>query len=182
MIQNIWSGVSNKNGFKSFLWYIIFALIDDSSTSLKMMERFFEMVEGMNFIIYKAIDGLDALIQIKDKLNTIDVIFTDNIMPNIDGPLFTRIIRGLNYKNLIFGLTGNGLQNDIDYFLKNGADHIFVKPFNIEKFTSFINFIRKTPSFESLTSSSLKLTMHENMLYWKSLTNDNEIEKTQFNI
>ena len=67
----------------------------------------------------------------------------DNIMPNITGILASKIIRGLGYKNLIFGITGNGLEQDIKEFIDNGADYVFVKPFKKEKLDMVLQFIEK---------------------------------------
>jgi hypothetical protein len=39
---------------------------------------------------------------------------------------------------LIFGLTGNGLQSDTDYFKSCGADTVFIKPLDIELFNKAI--------------------------------------------
>ena len=38
-------------------------------------------------------------------------------MPNMDGPTATREIRASGYTAPIFGVTGNGLSTDIEYFM-----------------------------------------------------------------
>ena len=55
-------------------------------------------------------------------------------MPNMDGPTATKHIRSFGYKAPIFGVTGNTLESDINYFLQSGADKILAKPFDINIF------------------------------------------------
>jgi CheY-like chemotaxis protein len=136
--------------------------VDDSNTSLKMMEKIFEtfVSDEIFFHIHKANDGLDALIQMKTDVNSFDIVITDNIMPNLTGPFLARILRGLKYTNLIFGLTGNGTEQDIEDFLKNGANYVYIKPFSLNKFEELINFI-KEGAFISPTDDH-KLKKNEN--------------------
>jgi CheY-like chemotaxis protein len=123
------------------------ALIDDSETSRKMLKRMIYL-KSNSIDIYEAEDGLDAILKIHDKLNEIDIIFIDNTMPNINGILTTKILRGLSYNNLIIGVTGNSVCDDIDEFYKNGANYVFTKPFTKENLDSLYNFI-KINSFSS---------------------------------
>jgi DNA-binding response OmpR family regulator len=48
----------------------------------------------------------------------------------MNGPDATAEIRSIGFSGLVFGLTGNLLQEDIDYFIMKGADDVFPKPFN----------------------------------------------------
>ena len=57
-------------------------------------------------------------------------------MPNMEGPDATREIRAMGIDWPIFGLTGNGMEHDIQTFLKAGANKVFVKPMYIEDFES----------------------------------------------
>ena len=55
-------------------------------------------------------------------------------MPNMDGPTATREIRASGYTAPIFGVTGNGLSADIEYFMANGVDNVLLKPLNLTDF------------------------------------------------
>ena len=68
-----------------------------------------------------------------------DMILCDNVMPNMDGPTATKAIRDLGYKGPIFGVTGNVLPADVDYFLRNGADVVLGKPLQIAELKAAIN-------------------------------------------
>jgi CheY-like chemotaxis protein len=51
----------------------------------------------------------------------------------------TRVIRQvLQYKGLIFGVTGNALEEDIKLFQGNGADEVIIKPLTKDKFIDSI--------------------------------------------
>jgi nitrogen-specific signal transduction histidine kinase/CheY-like chemotaxis protein len=120
-------------------------VIDDSELSRKLMIKLIQQ-NNPEYEIYNAIDGLDGLIKminLNEKNITINMILVDNVMPNLNGELFCKIMRGMGYKGIIIGVTGNGLEEDIQQYLDNGADHIFIKPFNTEKLVSLVKFVDK---------------------------------------
>lgn len=58
-----------------------------------------------------------------------DLIFMDNVMPNMTGPVATRHIRmKLGYKGMIVALTGSVLDDDVKDFLSSGATSVIAKP------------------------------------------------------
>lgn len=67
-----------------------------------------------------------------------DAVLMDFVMPGMDGPTATTVIRGLGYKGVVIGVTGNALPSDIDHFLAHGADRVLTKPMNINDFNDII--------------------------------------------
>ena len=63
-----------------------------------------------------------------------DAILMDFVMPIMDGPTATQAIRSLGYSYPVFGVTGNALDSDINYFVKCGANAVLIKPFNFKLF------------------------------------------------
>lgn len=57
-----------------------------------------------------------------------DTILMDYEMPIMSGPDATQTIRILGYRQLIFGVTGNVLKEDVDHFKSKGADDVLPKP------------------------------------------------------
>jgi DNA-binding response OmpR family regulator len=55
-------------------------------------------------------------------------------MPVKDGPTATAELRGKGYNGQIFGVTGNGLPSDVEYFLSSGADKVLLKPLDMRAF------------------------------------------------
>jgi CheY-like chemotaxis protein len=120
------------------------AVVDDSELSRKLLTRLIfshKYLSTRKYKLYESVDGLDAVSTLQNIIDYLSIIFMDNIMPNITGILASKIIRGLGYNNLIFGITGNGLNEDIDEFITNGADFVFIKPFKKEKLDMVFKFV-----------------------------------------
>jgi CheY-like chemotaxis protein len=120
-----------------------FMVIDDSETSRKFMLKLLQ-ITCKNIKLYEAVDGLDALVKLVkfgETMQPIDIIFVDNVMPNLTGEFLSKILRCIGYKGLIIGITGNGLEKDVKQFLNNGADYVFIKPFNKNKLNKILDFI-----------------------------------------
>jgi CheY-like chemotaxis protein len=49
----------------------------------------------------------------------------------MEGPDATSLLRKAGYSGIVIGLTGNVLQDDVDHFLRSGADAVLSKPLNI---------------------------------------------------
>ena len=49
-------------------------------------------------------------------------------MPKLNGPDATAVLRQRGYTGTILGVTGNVLQEDVDYFISKGADDVLPKP------------------------------------------------------
>ena len=67
-----------------------------------------------------------------------DVILMDFVMPNMSGPAATEKIRSEGYEGLIVGVTGNALSEDIDFFIKSGADAVLTKPIDIAQLQEMV--------------------------------------------
>jgi CheY-like chemotaxis protein len=120
------------------------AIVDDSDLSRKLLSKLLKShtyFSKTQYKLYEAVDGLDAVSTLHGRLDHISIIFMDNIMPTVTGVLASKIIRGLGYKRLIFGITGNGLKEDIHEFIENGADYVFIKPFKKEKLDMIFKLI-----------------------------------------
>ena len=111
-----------------------FLVVDDSAINRKMMVR---VLNKRDCIIDEAENGQEAIDYVKSSIcmNLLyDAVFMDFVMPIMDGPKATKIIRGLGYKGKILGVTGNALLDDINIFLAHGADKVLTKPFNLNAF------------------------------------------------
>jgi CheY-like chemotaxis protein len=70
----------------------------------------------------------------------------DFVMPKMDGPSATRAIRASGYTAPIFGVTGNAVDSDVNFFLDHGADRVMIKPFDLQLFNQ--NMIEMTATQE----------------------------------
>jgi CheY-like chemotaxis protein len=57
----------------------------------------------------------------------------DDNMPNMSGPEATAAARAAGYSGLIFGLTGNTFNVQLENFVAQGADMVFTKPLDLQK-------------------------------------------------
>jgi CheY-like chemotaxis protein len=63
-----------------------------------------------------------------------DLVLIDSEMPVMNGPIATKIIRSLGFKELvILGVTGNVLPEDVEMFLAHGADAVLGKPLTVNR-------------------------------------------------
>ena len=68
-----------------------------------------------------------------------DVIFTDFMMPKMNGPDATRAIRALGYTGPIIGVTGNAHEEDKDIFINAGATGVIIKPLKMAKLLEVVD-------------------------------------------
>jgi signal transduction histidine kinase len=119
-------------------------VVDDSRLNRKMLCK---ILRGAGCLCDEAEDGLQAIEIVKQRMSHpneskrfYDAILMDYIMPQLDGPTATKRIRALNYTAPIFGVTGNALGSDVDYFIGCGANKIYSKPFDL---TDFLDYMRE---------------------------------------
>jgi CheY-like chemotaxis protein len=117
-------------------------VVDDSSLNRKMLCR---LLRTAGYKCEEANDGQSAVEKVKARTESgagtgtgskgyYDAILMDFVMPIMDGPTATQAIRGLGYSYPIFGVTGNALDSDINYFVKCGANAVLTKPFDFNRF------------------------------------------------
>lgn len=109
-------------------------IVDDAVLCRKMHSKllktwFGEMIEASN-----GLEAVDHIIKAISSGSIIHGIIMDNSMPIMPGTLATKKIRELGYQGKIFGVTGNGLQADVDEFMNHGVDEVLIKPLSGEKY------------------------------------------------
>jgi CheY-like chemotaxis protein len=128
---------------------LTFLVVDDSAMNRRMLRR---LLESRGHAVLEACDGLDCLRIVRasrmgddDKNPTatadhagsppskIDVILMDNNMPNMGGVEATRVLRSGGYTGVIFGVTGDVVDDDVATFMNSGATHVFPKPLDIKQ-------------------------------------------------
>jgi signal transduction histidine kinase len=88
-------------------------IIDDSPVNCKMLMK---CLKAVGHSCVSGSDGIMAIAMVKDRIDyanggkgrPFDAILMDFMMPNMDGPSATKIIRSMGYTAPILGLTGNG--------------------------------------------------------------------------
>jgi len=108
-------------------------IVDDSSVMRKIIMRNLRQAGIQAEAIFEAGDGYEALQVLKDQ--TIDLIFSDINMPNMDGIEFVRQARQLpqGQKVKIIMITTEAGLDMIHQAIEAGADGYIVKPFTPEQ-------------------------------------------------
>ena len=121
-------------------------IVDDSPLNRKMLLRTFREA---GHTCDEAEDGAIAITKVKEMMSSdakvYSAILMDFVMPNMDGPTATRIIRSSGYKAPIFGVTGNTLDSDINYFVDSGANQVLAKPLDMDVFDSTMRRFSSSP-------------------------------------
>jgi CheY-like chemotaxis protein len=106
-------------------------IVDDAPTNRKMLVR--TLIDKVD-VIHEACDGLVAVEKVRESIannQPFDVILMDFMMPNMNGPDATRVIRGMGNNSIILGVTGNVGGEDMTHFISRGADGVLPKPFDL---------------------------------------------------
>eukprot|EP00980_Cylindrotheca_fusiformis_P030106 scaffold24377_cov132-Cylindrotheca_fusiformis.AAC.4 len=130
---------------------------EDSASSRKMLIR---LLERAGHTCVPASNGREAVDIMKEDLLAIqananhvpiDTVLMDFEMPLLRGPDATKRIRTLNYKGIILGITGNVQSEDVEYFMKHGADEVFPKPVSLKEIQRFWR------GYEKFTSTRIEI-------------------------
>jgi CheY-like chemotaxis protein len=112
-------------------------IVDDSKLNRKMLAK---SLKASCHRCEEAEDGAQAVEMVKLKWSNedgmYDVILMDFMMPRMDGPTATEILRDMGYRGIIIGVTGNALPSDIKHFTVKGANRVFLKPVDVDALQS----------------------------------------------
>jgi CheY-like chemotaxis protein len=118
-------------------------VVDDSSLNRKLLCK---LLCAAGYTCEEASDGLIAVEMVRRRMSDwagpreeYRAILMDFVMPNMDGPTATKEIRDLGYRGPIFGVTGNAMNSDVNYFVGSGADGVLAKPFDFSMFKELLS-------------------------------------------
>ncbi|MDB4078434.1 ATP-binding protein [Amylibacter sp.] len=123
-------------------------VVEDSITNREVL---CDMLEGMGHKVSGAINGLEALRQVKNQI--FDIIFMDINMPIMGGIEAAQKIRsggGLNSKTYIAGLTAHGSDEFGVEAEQAGMDCYFTKPIRLVTLQKIISDVTSDCSFEAI--------------------------------
>ena len=149
------ASVSTRTSFNEMIKSVVFSgnkrernnlrvlIVDDVPMNRTMLIR---CMKHKYPLTSEAADGLIAVTAVADaqeKGQPYDIVLLDYEMPNMTGPIAAKTMWNNGYTGIIIGVTGNGLQSDITYFLSQGADRVLIKPVNTDKLDLCIEGIVK---------------------------------------
>ncbi len=86
-------------------------------------------------------DGVEALSIYNRRKDEIDLIVLDVIMPKMGGRECFNRLKEINPSVKVLIMTGYTANGTVQDFLKEGANDVIIKPFNIDTFTKFVKKI-----------------------------------------
>jgi CheY-like chemotaxis protein len=103
-------------------------IVDDEEIILDIVAR---MLERMNYIALKAVSGMAAIDIYKEKLEAIDLIILDIIMPKMNGTETYEKIKEINPNAKVLFASGYCIEGDVAEKLKIGCNGFIKKPFSM---------------------------------------------------
>jgi CheY-like chemotaxis protein len=105
-------------------------VVDDAASNRKLVCR---ILKSKGFTCDEAENGLQCVEMTESNPSKYEMIILDYEMPIMDGPTAAQKIRARKDQILIIGVTGNVLPEDIEHFLKKGANIVLPKPVKIDE-------------------------------------------------
>ena len=113
-------------------------IVDDVLSNRKMLNT---ILTKKGFRCDMVEDGVQAFDVVTEKIDKYNIIFLDNFMPIMNGVDCTRKLRKHEYENIIIGLTGNALDEDVAEFTDAGADTVFSKPLKMHQVDQLMEYL-----------------------------------------
>ncbi|CAM9128824.1 unnamed protein product [Ectocarpus fasciculatus] len=112
-------------------------VVDDAASNRKIV---CQMLRRRGYECEEAKDGREAINAIEGKNDPeyFSCVLMDFEMPVMNGPNATAALRARGYRVPIYGLTGNVMVDDVEHFLRSGADHVLAKPFQVTEFNTYM--------------------------------------------
>jgi CheY-like chemotaxis protein len=140
-------------------------VVDDVESNRKMLHM---LLGKCGATAATAVNGQDAIDKIILDFGSYKVVFMDNLMPVMNGPDAARHLRKIGFENLIIGVTGNVMDDDIAEYLEAGVDLVVCKPVKAALLNNILQFARKQGS---KSQYPLKLFENGEQMQWLPLNN-----------
>lgn len=101
-------------------------VVDDETGILNTTKH---LLEWQGYTVFTACDGIDAINTLSEKLEIIEVVITDVMMPNMDGVGFTRAARKLKPGLAIIAVSGHSHKSHHEELNALGISEFLFKPF-----------------------------------------------------
>lgn len=110
----------------------------DMKTNQKMLQL---LLSKKGIFCDIADNGQIAVDVISQDLSKYNIVFMDFTMPVMSGIDAVRLLRSIGFMNLIIGVTGNVLKDDIEAFYDSGVDIVYRKPFKMTDLMFILEYI-----------------------------------------
>ncbi len=128
-------------------------IVEDSITQRLMLQN---TLEGKDYNVEVAKDGLEALNYLKNCNKLPDLIISDIIMPNVDGYELCLKIKQLYHEIFIILLTGNSDEEALQKSFHSGAVDFLEKPFNKTELLLRVKNVLRIKKAEDLLKNAME--------------------------
>ena len=111
----------------------------DMITNQKMLKL---LLNTKSILCDVADNGQIAVEIISQDVSKYNIVFMDYTMPVMSGCEAVRLLRSIGFTNLIIGVTGNVLNDDIEAFYDSGVDIVYRKPFKMTDLMYILEYIQ----------------------------------------
>jgi PAS domain S-box-containing protein len=137
-------------------------IVDDVESNLFVAKG---LLQPYKLSIDIAENGMEAIEKIKTG-KVYDIIFMDQMMPNMDGVEVVKIMRESGYTATIIALTANAIVGQAEILLNSGFDDFISKPIDIRQMNYILNkFIRDKQSQEVIMEARQKHNISKSSSY-----------------
>jgi PAS domain S-box-containing protein len=109
-------------------------VVDDVDTNLYVAEA---MLDTFGLTVELCDSGIEAIERVKCG-KVYDIIFMDQMMPEMDGIEATTKLREMGYNHPIVALTANAVKGEYKSFLESGLSGFMTKPIDIKALNSYL--------------------------------------------
>jgi CheY-like chemotaxis protein len=109
-------------------------VVDDVDTNLYAAEA---MLGAFGLVVELCDSGVEAIEKVKHG-KVYDIIFMDQMMPEMDGIEVTAKLREMGYTHPIVALTANAVKGEYNSFLESGLSGFMTKPIDIKVLNSYL--------------------------------------------
>lgn len=113
-------------------------IVDDEEVILEVSR---ELLEGMDYQIFTAINGAQAIKSYRDNQDKIDIVLLDMVMPDMDGGEVYDRVKEINPNAKVLLSSGYSIDGQASEILKRGCDGFIQKPFNMKMLSGKIREI-----------------------------------------
>jgi CheY-like chemotaxis protein len=119
-------------------------LVDDEPTVLRVTKR---MLETLGYTVHAIDSGPDAVAFFRARMNTIDLVILDMIMPKLSGSETFDRIRELSASAKVILSSGYSMDSDARRIMGKGCAGFIQKPYSIASLSRKIRDVieKKTP-------------------------------------
>ena len=138
-------------------------VIEDDKSFSKKITNFFENSESID-IKYCVSDGSEGLKILEDKLDDIDLILLDLVLPKKDGLLFLEELERKEIKKDIIVMTSYNTESMIRRVSSLGIKYYMLKPFDLNDLENRIKVVTDSTTFNPVEKDlriSLTKLLHE---------------------